>query len=124
MHQIGLAFVAERTYPVWMKSEAGIDPAFLYQLGDIIMAKREAYDDLILKVAAPLPADEERLEMLRENMDQVLKTLTYREREIIKLRYGLCDGQAHTQEMVGRVFRLTGRRIGQIEAKAIRKLQH
>jgi RNA polymerase sigma factor (sigma-70 family) len=54
----------------------------------------------------------------------VLKTLTYREREIIKLRYGLGDGYTYTLEEVGRIFKVTRERVRQIEAKAIRKLQH
>ena len=62
--------------------------------------------------------------MLRERIDSLLKTLSYREREIIKLRYGLGDGYTYTLEEVGRIFRITRERIRQIEAKAIRKLQH
>src|SRR5262249_38707708 len=54
----------------------------------------------------------------------VLKTLTYREREIIKLRYGLGDGYTYTLEEVGRIFKVTRERVRQIEAKAVRKLQH
>ena len=63
-------------------------------------------------------------EMLKSKIDHVLKTLTYREREIIKLRYGIGDGQTYTLEEVGRIFRVTRERVRQIEAKAIRKLQH
>ncbi|RMG37198.1 MAG: RNA polymerase sigma factor RpoD [Planctomycetota bacterium] len=63
-------------------------------------------------------------EMLRQRIDDVLKTLTYREREIIKLRYGLGDGYTYTLEEVGRIFRVTRERVRQIEAKAVRKLQH
>lgn len=63
-------------------------------------------------------------EMLKEKIDQVLKTLTYREREIIKLRYGLGDGYTYTLEEVGRIFKVTRERVRQIEAKAVRKLQH
>ena len=55
---------------------------------------------------------------------QVLKTLTYREREIIKLRYGIGDGYTYTLEEVGRIFKVTRERVRQVEAKAIRKLQH
>jgi len=54
----------------------------------------------------------------------VLKTLTYREREIIKLRYGIGDGYTYTLEEVGRIFKVTRERVRQVEAKAIRKLQH
>ncbi|RMH13356.1 MAG: RNA polymerase sigma factor RpoD [Planctomycetota bacterium] len=63
-------------------------------------------------------------EMLRSRIDQVLKTLTYREREIIKLRYGIGDGYTYTLEEVGRIFKVTRERVRQVEAKAIRKLQH
>jgi len=63
-------------------------------------------------------------EMLKDKIDHVLKTLTYREREIIKLRYGIGDGQTYTLEEVGRIFRVTRERVRQIEAKAVRKLQH
>ncbi len=63
-------------------------------------------------------------EMLRERIDMVLKTLSYREREIIKLRYGIGDGYTYTLEEVGRIFKVTRERVRQVEAKAIRKLQH
>jgi RNA polymerase primary sigma factor len=63
-------------------------------------------------------------EMLKERIQSVLRTLSYREREIIKLRYGLGDGYTYTLEEVGRIFRITRERIRQIEAKTIRKLQH
>ena len=53
-----------------------------------------------------------------------MKTLTYREREIIKLRYGIGDGYTYTLEEVGRIFKVTRERVRQVEAKAIRKLQH
>ncbi|MHC4633110.1 MAG: RNA polymerase sigma factor RpoD [Planctomycetota bacterium] len=63
-------------------------------------------------------------EMLRERIDIILKTLSYREREIIKLRYGIGDGYTYTLEEVGRIFKVTRERVRQVEAKAIRKLQH
>jgi RNA polymerase primary sigma factor len=63
-------------------------------------------------------------EMLRERIDSVLKTLSYREREIIKLRYGIGDGYTYTLEEVGRIFKVTRERVRQVEAKAIRKMQH
>ena len=63
-------------------------------------------------------------EMLKDKIEGVLKTLTYREREIIKLRYGLGDGYTYTLEEVGRIFKVTRERVRQIEAKAVRKLQH
>jgi RNA polymerase primary sigma factor len=63
-------------------------------------------------------------EMLSARIEQVLKTLTYREREILKLRYGIGDGYTYTLEEVGRIFKVTRERVRQVEAKAIRKLQH
>ena len=63
-------------------------------------------------------------EMLKERIDVILKTLSYREREIIKLRYGIGDGYTYTLEEVGRIFKVTRERVRQVEAKAIRKLQH
>ncbi|MEE2886745.1 MAG: RNA polymerase sigma factor RpoD [Planctomycetota bacterium] len=63
-------------------------------------------------------------EMLRDRIGNVLDTLTFREREIIKLRYGIGDGYTYTLEEVGRIFRVTRERVRQIEAKAVRKLQH
>ena len=62
--------------------------------------------------------------ILRQRIDHLLKTLTYREREIIRLRYGLGDGYTYTLEEVGRIFKVTRERVRQIEAKAVRKLQH
>jgi len=62
--------------------------------------------------------------MLRDRIEEVLKTLTYREREIIKLRYGIGDGYTYTLEEVGKIFKVTRERVRQVEAKAIRKLQH
>ncbi|MCC7388561.1 MAG: RNA polymerase sigma factor RpoD [Phycisphaerales bacterium] len=61
---------------------------------------------------------------LKNRIEAVLKTLTYREREIIKLRYGIGDGYTYTLEEVGRIFKVTRERVRQVEAKAIRKLQH
>jgi RNA polymerase primary sigma factor len=63
-------------------------------------------------------------EMLKERIDTILKTLSYREREIIKLRYGIGDGYTYTLEEVGRIFKVTRERVRQVEAKAIRKMQH
>ena len=56
-------------------------------------------------------------------VEQVLGTLTYREREIIKLRYGLGDGYTYTLEEVGKIFRVTRERVRQIESKALRKIR-
>jgi RNA polymerase primary sigma factor len=62
--------------------------------------------------------------ILREKIEVLLKTLTWREREIVRLRYGLQDGYTYTLEEVGRIFKVTRERVRQIEAKAVRKLQH
>jgi RNA polymerase primary sigma factor len=63
-------------------------------------------------------------ELLHQKIEALLKTLTYREREIIRLRYGLGDGYTYTLEEVGRIFKVTRERVRQIEAKAVKKLQH
>ena len=82
------------------------------------------FGDFIEDGTAESPVTAATQEMLKNKIDHVLKTLTYREREIIKLRYGIGDGQTYTLEEVGRIFRVTRERVRQIEAKAIRKLQH
>jgi RNA polymerase primary sigma factor len=82
------------------------------------------FGDFIEDERAESPVQSAAQEMLRERIDQVLKTLTYREREIIKLRYGIGDGYTYTLEEVGRIFKVTRERVRQVEAKAIRKLQH
>jgi RNA polymerase sigma factor (sigma-70 family) len=69
------------------------------------------------------PTDSTKRDALSEKLDEVLETLTHREREIIKLRYGLGDGYTYTLEEVGRMFNVTRERIRQIEARAVRKLQ-
>jgi RNA polymerase primary sigma factor len=63
-------------------------------------------------------------EALKRRIDQALSTLSYREREIIRLRFGLVDGYSYTLEEVGQIFQVTRERVRQIEAKAVRKLQH
>ncbi|MFK7883453.1 MAG: RNA polymerase sigma factor RpoD [Phycisphaerales bacterium] len=82
------------------------------------------FGDFIEDTNQSSPADTAGQEMLRQRLEQVLKTLTYREREIIKLRYGIGDGYTYTLEEVGRIFKVTRERVRQVEAKAIRKLQH
>ena len=81
------------------------------------------FGDLLPDAAAESPATGAAQEMLRGRINAVLKTLSYREREIIKLRYGLGDGYSYTLEEVGHIFKVTRERIRQIEAKAVRKLQ-
>lgn len=68
--------------------------------------------------------DGKAIKELVENAPEALNTLTYREREIIKLRSGIGDGYTYTLEECGRIFKLTRERIRQIEEKAIRKLEH
>ncbi|MEX0704183.1 MAG: RNA polymerase sigma factor RpoD [Planctomycetales bacterium] len=82
------------------------------------------FGDFIEDEGSESPVNAATQEMLKDKIDGVLKTLTYREREIIKLRYGLGDGYTYTLEEVGRIFKVTRERVRQIEAKAVRKLQH
>ena len=82
------------------------------------------FGDFIEDEKAENPVETATQEMLKDKIEQVLKTLTYREREIIKLRYGIGDGYTYTLEEVGRIFKVTRERVRQVEAKAIRKLQH
>ncbi len=82
------------------------------------------FGDFIEDAGSEAPAITASSEMLRERIESVLKTLTYREREIIKLRYGIGDGYTYTLEEVGKIFKVTRERVRQVEAKAIRKLQH
>ena len=83
-----------------------------------------AFGDFLEDRSTDSPVSNAASEMLKDKIDTVLKTLTYREREIIKLRYGLGDGYPYTLEEVGRIFKVTRERVRQIEAKAVRKLQH
>jgi RNA polymerase primary sigma factor len=82
------------------------------------------FGDFIEDDTAESPVQSATQEMLKDRIEEVLKTLTYREREIIKLRYGIGDGYTYTLEEVGRIFKVTRERVRQVEAKAIRKLQH
>ena len=82
------------------------------------------FGDFIVDENAESPVSAATQEMLKDKIDAVLKTLTYREREIVKLRYGIGDGYTYTLEEVGRIFKVTRERVRQVEAKAIRKLQH
>ncbi len=70
------------------------------------------------------PLYETNQESLKMHIQEAMQTLNYREREILKLRYGLADGYAYTLEEVGRIFQVTRERVRQIESKAVRKLQH
>jgi len=82
------------------------------------------FGDFIEDESVESPVHSASREMLKERIESVLSTLTFREREIIKLRYGIGDGYTYTLEEVGRIFRVTRERVRQIEAKAVRKLQH
>ncbi|MBI4579725.1 MAG: RNA polymerase sigma factor RpoD, partial [Planctomycetes bacterium] len=82
------------------------------------------FGDFIEDDSAESPVASAGNEMLKDRIEEVLKTLTYREREILKLRYGIGDGYTYTLEEVGKIFKVTRERVRQVEAKAIRKLQH
>ena len=83
-----------------------------------------SFGEFIEDVAHDNPVKNANNGILRDKIESLLKTLTYREREIVRLRYGLGDGYTYTLEEVGRIFKVTRERVRQIEAKAIRKLQH
>lgn len=70
------------------------------------------------------PLYETNQETLKQQIHEAMQTLNYREREILKLRYGLADGYAYTLEEVGKIFQVTRERVRQIESKAVKKLQH
>ena len=80
--------------------------------------------DFIPDDEAPAPAEAAAFTMLKEQLINVLDTLTPREEKVLRLRFGLDDGRARTLEEVGREFNVTRERIRQIEAKALRKLRH
>ncbi len=80
--------------------------------------------DFIQDDNVPVPAEAAAFTMLREQLDEILDTLTERERKVLTLRFGLLDGRARTLEEVGKEFSVTRERIRQIEAKALRKLRH
>ncbi len=80
--------------------------------------------DFIQDDNVPVPADAAAFTLLKEQLVEVLGTLTEREQKVLRLRFGLDDGRARTLEEVGKVFNVTRERIRQIEAKALRKLRH
>jgi RNA polymerase primary sigma factor len=82
------------------------------RLGDFIESEGETPDDQVAK------------SLLREDLESVLGTLSPRERDVLRLRYGLDDGRMKTLEEIGQIFNVTRERIRQIEAKALRKLRH
>ena len=80
--------------------------------------------DFIEDQTAVAPSEAASNQLLKEQVEDVLDSLTYRERRVLQLRFGLDDGQSRTLEEVGREFGVTRERIRQIEAKALRKLRH
>ena len=80
--------------------------------------------DFIQDDDSPAPQDSAAYTLLKEQLEEVMNTLTPREAKVLKLRFGLEDGKARTLEEVGREFQVTRERIRQIEAKALRKLRH
>jgi RNA polymerase primary sigma factor len=86
--------------------------------------ENSVYGDFLADNSEHTPPESAMSGILKDKINGVLKTLTYREREIIRLRYGLGDGYSYTLEETGRIFKVTRERIRQIEAKALLKLQH
>ena len=80
--------------------------------------------DFIPDDDVPVPAEAAAFTLLKEQLIEVLDTLTEREQKVLRLRFGLDDGRARTLEEVGKEFNVTRERIRQIEAKALRKLRH
>ena len=80
--------------------------------------------DFVEDMDSPAPSDSASYSLLREQLCNILKTLTPREEQVLKLRFGFVDGKARTLEEVGKEFEVTRERIRQIEAKALRKLRH
>ncbi|MBO7388993.1 MAG: sigma-70 family RNA polymerase sigma factor, partial [Oscillospiraceae bacterium] len=80
--------------------------------------------DFIPDEEASEPAEAASFALLREQLDEVLDTLTPREKKVLELRFGMTDGRTRTLEEVGKEFNVTRERIRQIEAKALRKLRH
>ncbi|HLY72946.1 MAG TPA: sigma-70 family RNA polymerase sigma factor [Planctomycetota bacterium] len=80
--------------------------------------------DFLEDVSVKNPVESASHGMLRDRIDMTLQSLSFREREIIKLRFGLGVGYSHTLEEVGKIFKVTRERVRQIEAKSLRKLQH
>ena len=83
-----------------------------------------SFSEFVEDLSAESPTQSATNGLLKDRIDSLLKTLTFREREIIRLRYGLTDGYTYPLEEVGRIFRVTRERVRQIEAKAVKKLQH
>ena len=82
------------------------------------------FEDFVQDKKAESPVYAANQSFLKEQLENVLNTLSFREREILKLRFGIGDGYTHTLEEIGNRFNITRERIRQIEAIALRKLQH
>ena len=82
------------------------------------------FGDIIEDKRAVSPANATAYTILKEEMDNILNTLTEREKRVLRLRFGIGDGYPRTLEEVGAVFKVTRERVRQIEAKALRKLRH
>jgi len=82
------------------------------------------FSDFIEDTSVQSPVKLATHEMLKEKLEAILKTLPFREREIVKLRFGIGAGYSCTLEEVGKIFKVTRERVRQIEEKALRKLQH
>ena len=89
-----------------------------------VVNERSHLGDFIQDDNVPVPADAAAFTLLKEQLVEVLSTLTDREQKVLRLRFGLDDGRARTLEEVGKEFNVTRERIRQIEAKALRKLRH
>ena len=83
-----------------------------------------SFGDFIEDKGAVSPANATAYSMLKEQMDEVLDTITEREEKVLRLRFGIGDGYSRTLEEVGKIFNVTRERVRQIEAKALRKLRH
>jgi RNA polymerase primary sigma factor len=114
---VGLSFEeTERIMQAWRQSISLDTP-----VGE---SENSSFGDFLTDRSENAPAESAMNGILKDKINGVLKTLTYREREIIRLRFGLGDGYTYTLEETGRIFKVTRERIRQIEAKAILKLQH
>ena len=93
-------------------------------INKLIRVSRQLLQELGREPSVPAPADAAAFTLLKEQLVEVLGTLTEREQKVLRLRFGLDDGRARTLEEVGKEFNVTRERIRQIEAKALRKLRH
>lgn len=87
-------------------------------------AEKSSFGDFLEDTRQLTPEEQLSRDALKSRIDEVLQALTEREREVIKLRYGLADGSVHTLEDIGRIFSVTRERVRQIEVNAVKKLQH